>query len=33
MLTGGPEWQISGVGGTQTPAEIEAGAGTRAQSV
>jgi len=26
MFTGGPEWQISGVGG-QTPAEIEAGAG------
>lgn len=28
MLTGGPEWQISGVGSGQTPAEVEAGAGT-----
>jgi flagellar hook-basal body complex protein FliE len=33
MFTGGPDWQISGVGGTQTPAEIEAGAGTGAESV
>lgn len=32
MLTGGPEWQISGVGGTPTPAEIESGAGTEATS-
>jgi flagellar hook-basal body complex protein FliE len=27
MLTTGPEWQIGGVGGTQTPAQVEAGAG------
>lgn len=27
MFTGGPEWQISGVGNAQTPAEIETGAG------
>lgn len=27
MLTTGPEWQIGGMGGTQTPAQVEAGAG------
>ena len=31
MLTGGPEWQVSGVGGP-TPAEIESGAGGGAEA-
>jgi flagellar hook-basal body complex protein FliE len=32
MLTGGPEWQISGVGGAQSPAQIESGAGAESAS-
>jgi flagellar hook-basal body complex protein FliE len=31
MLTTGSEWQIGGVGGSQTPAEIESGAGAGAE--
>ena len=30
MVTGGPEWQIGGIGG-QTPAQVESGAGGGAE--
>jgi flagellar hook-basal body complex protein FliE len=33
MLTSGAEWQVGGVGGAQTPAEIESGAGAGADGV
>ncbi len=31
MLTSGADWQVSGVGGSPTPAEIESGAGSGAE--